>query len=247
LISARDLGETRLTMTIRSGHVVLLLLSALLLALAGCGGDDDDGGQEESAKLVEGTFVGKARGSDAFVAVVASPAAKGKRRRGVTVFACDGKTVCEWVAGSANGNEFTAPSDDDDATATVSLTGKVAGGSVELSDGETVRFAARPAAATAGLYTLKVSANGRFTGASAAGVGLTGRSTLPEPGPGTLRLADGTRLRFNASENSTDDAIRFRAGEARVIVLPGRRLRGGGNTRGGEGGGSPFFMRSPSG
>jgi hypothetical protein len=235
-------------MSIHRGNVVLTL-SSLLLALAGlagCGGDDDDDGtQERQAKLVEGTFVGKARGSDAFVAVVASPAPKGKQRRDATVFVCDAKTVCEWLAGSAAGNDLTAASEDDEAKATVRLTGKAARGSIELSGGKTVRFAASPAAATAGLYTLTVKANGRFTGASAAGVGLTGRSTLPEPGPGTLKLADGTRLKFNATEGSEDDSLRLPAGEVRVIVLPGRQLRGAGNSRGGEEGASAFFMRSP--
>jgi hypothetical protein len=238
-------------MTIRCGKVVLLLLGALMLAgLAGCGGDDDedgDRGGEETAKPVEGTFVGRARPGDAFVAVIASPAPKGKRRRDATVFICDGKALCEWLAGSANGNDFTATSDDDDAKASGRVSGKAARGSIELADGNTVTFAARAAAATAGLYTMKVTANGRLTGASAAGVGLTGSSTLPEPGPGRLRLADGTRLRFTASESSTDDAIRFPAGEARVIVLPNRRLTGAGNTRGGENGGSAFFLRSHSG
>jgi hypothetical protein len=237
-------------MTIRRGTAVVLLLGALLPGgLAGCGGDDagdDDGGSEETAKLVEGTFVGKARGSDAFVAVVASPAPKGERRRDVTVFVCDGKALCEWLAGSANGNDFTAPSEDDDAEATVSITAKAARGSIEISDGETVRFTAARAAATEGLYTLKVSGSGRITGASAGGVGLAGRSTLPEPGPGTLRLADGTRLRFTASDSSGRDAIGFPAGEARVIVLGSRRLKGAGTGRGGEGGGSGFFLRSPS-
>jgi hypothetical protein len=235
-------------MSIHRGNAVLtfLVLLLALAAVAGCGGDDDDdGNQERQARLVDGTFVGKARGSDAFVAVVASPAPKGKRRRDATVFVCDGKSVCEWLAGSANGNDVTAASEDDDAKATVNLTGKAARGNIELSGGDRVRFVASPAAATAGLYTLQVSAKGRFTGASAAGVGLTGRSTLPEPGPGTLKLADGTRLKFNASDSGRDDAVRLPAGEARVIVLPGRQLRGAGNSRGGEDGASAFFMRSP--
>lgn len=231
----------------RRGNAVLTF-PILLLALAGiaaCGDDDDDDSAERQPKLAEGTFVGKSRGTNAFVAVVASPAPKGKRRRDATVFVCDAKTVCEWLTGSASGNAFNAASDDDDATAKGNVTAKAARGSVQLEGGKTLNFVASPATATAGLYTLKVSPKGRFTGASAAGVGLTGRSTLPEPGPGTLKLADGTRLKFNASENSADDRIRLPAGEARVIVLPGRQLRGAGNARAGEDGASPFFMRSP--
>lgn len=225
-----------------------LTCSVLLFALAGLagcgGGDDDDETQENRARPVEGTFVGKARGSDTFVAVVASPAEKGKQRRDATVFVCDAKSVCEWLTGTADGNKLTAASEDDDAKATGNLTGKAARGSVQLSEGETVSFVASPAAATAGLYTLTVSPKGKLTGASAAGVGLTGTSTLPEPGPGTLKLADGTRLRFQATTNSTEDPLRLPAGEVRVVVLPGRQLKGAGNSRGGEGQDSAFFMSS---
>jgi hypothetical protein len=234
-------------MIIRRGNA--LRTGALLLALgalAGCGDDDDDDGtQERNAPLVDGTFVGKTRGTDAFVAVVASPAPKGKNRRDAVVFVCDAKTVCEWLQGSASGNTFTAASDDDDAQVKGNLTRKAARGSIELDGDETLNFVTSPAAATSGLYSLKVSAGGKFTGASAAGVGLTGRSSLPDPGPGTLKLADGTRLKFNASENATDDAIALPAGEVRVIVLPGSQLRGAGKSKGG--GSSDFFMRSPSG
>jgi hypothetical protein len=234
-------------MTMRRGKAVLTV-PILLLALAGgaaCGGDDDDDDSaERRLKLAEGTFVGKARGTDAFVAVVASPAPTGKRRRDATVFVCDARTICDWLAGSTSGNAFSVASDGDDAKGKGNLTAKAARGSIQVG-GKTLNFVASRAAATAGLYALKVSPKGRFTGASAAGVGLTGRSMLPEPGPGTLKLADGTRLKFNASENSADDRIRLPAGEARVIILPGRQLRGAGNAPAGEGGASPFFMRSP--
>jgi hypothetical protein len=233
-------------MTIRR-RKALLTISALVLALsvvAGCGGDDDDEATEKRAKLIDGTFVGKIKATEAFVAVVASPAPKGKRRRDVTVFVCDAKSLCEWLSGSANGNALTAASDDD-AKATGKLTDKAARGSIAVPGGKTLKYVASPAAATAGLYSLTVSPRGKLTGASAAGVGLTGKSTLPTPGPGTLKLADGTRLKFNATENS-DDPIRLPAGDVRVIVLPGRQLRGAGKSKGGEDGGSDFLMRSPS-
>ena len=55
---------------------------------------------------VEGTFVGKAEGDDAFVAVVASPAARGEERRELSVYACDAERLCEWFSGSAAGNSF---------------------------------------------------------------------------------------------------------------------------------------------
>jgi hypothetical protein len=236
-------------MTARRGNVLPIALVLLLAlgAVAGCGGDDDDGDEvrEKKETLVEGSFVGKTSGTNAFVAVVAAQASKGERRRPATVFVCDAKTVCEWLSGSASGNSFTAASGDDDAKADGGLTRKAARGSIELRGGKTIAFVTRPATAASGLYSLTVSAKGRVSGASASGVGLTGRSTLPAPGPGSLKLADGTRLKFDASENSTGDPVRLRAGEARVIVLPGRQLRGAGKNRGD--GASDFFMRSPSG
>jgi hypothetical protein len=235
-------------MTIRRRNA-FLTISALLLALsavAACGGDDDDEATEKKAKLVDGTFVGKATGTKAFVAVVASPAAKGKRQRDATVFVCDAESVCEWLSGSANENAFTAASDDDDAKAEGKLTAEAVRGSIELQGGKTLRYVASRAAATAGLYSLTVSPKGKLTGASAAGVGLTGKSTLPRPGSGTLKLADGTRLKFEATENS-GDPIRLPAGNVRLIVLPGRQLRGAGKSRGGEDGVFDFFMRSRAG
>jgi hypothetical protein len=224
-----------------------LTIGALLFALgavAGCGGGDSDGDEktEKQARPIEGTYVGKASGTKAFVAVVAAPAAKGKRRRDATVFVCDAESLCEWLSGYANGNVLSAASDDD-AKANGTLTRKAVRGQIELPGGKTAKYVARRAAATAGLYTLTVSSTGRLTGASAAGVGLTGESTLPAPGPGSLKLADGTRLKFSATENS-DDPIGFPAGEARVIVRSGRQLRGAGKSRGGEGA-SDFFLRSP--
>ena len=123
-------------MTIRRGTALaaLGLLLLLLGLLAGCGGDDDGDGDDEAeqkeAKLVDGTFVGKVRGTDAFVAVVTSPAAKGERRRDAVVFVCDAEKVCEWLQGTASGNSFKVASDDDDAEGKGSVAAKSARGSV---------------------------------------------------------------------------------------------------------------------
>jgi hypothetical protein len=218
--------------------VVLVLLLALL---AGCGGDDD-GAQSNP---VAGTYVGKVRGTRAFVAVVASPAREGQDRRAVTVYACDARRICEWLSGSATGNGFEASSDDNDAEANGKLSDKSATGSIKLADGKSVRYEASRAAATAGLYDLTVSSNGRLRGASAAGVGLTGRSTAPGPGTGTLKLADGSRLRFDVTRDSAGDSRGLRAGQVRLIVLSGGQLRGAGKSRRAAGGGdSNFFIRS---
>jgi hypothetical protein len=217
----------------------------LLAAPVGCGDDDDgnDNNNERRSAPVAGTFVGKLSGSGEFVAVVAAPPAKGQDRRGVTAFVCDAEQVCEWFSGSAESNELVAKSEDGKAQAKVTLTRKAASGSVELQDGKTGRYKAGEATATAGLYDLTVSEGGKITGASAAGVGLTGRVTLPPPGTGRLKLADGTRIRLEATANRSGETG-LRPGQLRVIVLPEGELRGAGKSRGQ--GGTEFFVSGSS-
>lgn len=231
-------------MSSRHGFSISLVV-LLLASLAGCG--DDDGGDgdeaEKKAKPVAGTFVGKAQGSEAFVAVVAAPPAKGQDKREVTVFVCDAERLCESFSGSASGNDFTAEAEDGEARATLSA--KAATGRVEVPGAGTVRYRATTAAATAGVYDLTVSANGRIRGASAAGVGLKGQSTLPRPGNGSIRLADGRRLKFEITRNSSDDPIRLAPGEMRLIVLQDGQLKGAAKSRPAEGGdASDFFVLS---
>jgi hypothetical protein len=218
----------------------------LLAALAGCGGDGDDPeGVEKKAKPLEGTFVGKAEGSGAFVAVVASPVARGQERRELTVYACDAKRLCEWFSGSAAGNSFRIGAERGDGEARGELTRKAATGTIELADGKTLRYEAEGATATAGLYDLTVSASGKLTGASATGVGLTGKSTIPKPGAGSLKLADGKRLKLDVSRSSLEESVPLEAGQVRVIVLSDHELRGAARSRRTEGGGhSDFFIRS---
>jgi hypothetical protein len=225
---------------VSSAGVALLLASA-----TGCGDDDDgnDNNNERQTAPVAGTFVGKLGGSGEFVAVVAAPPAKGQDRRGVTAFVCDAEQVCEWFSGSAEGNDFVAKSEDGKAQAKVTLTRKAASGSVELSEGNTGRYNAREATATAGLYDLTVSPKGKVTGASAAGVGLTGRVTLPPPGTGQLKLADGTRLRLEVTANRSGGPG-MEPGQLRLIVLPEGELRGAGKSRGE--GGADFYVSGSS-
>jgi hypothetical protein len=218
---------------------ISLVVVLLLTPLAGCGGDDDE--DEKEAKPVEGTFVGEVRGTQAFLAVVAAPPRKGQDRRDVTVYVCDASRLCEWFTGSATGNDFVAKSADDDAEARGRLSGKTATGTIEPRDGETVRYEIGPARATAGLYDLTVSSRGKIRGASAAGVALTGESTLPEPGSGTLKLADGSRLKFDVTRGSAA-GLGLRDGQIRLIVLGRDQLRGAGRIAGGEEEG--FFLRS---
>jgi hypothetical protein len=232
----------------RLGLWAALAMVLLTAFAAGCGDDDGDDGDdtERTAKLVAGTYVGKASKGDAFVSVVAEPRQKGQERRAVTVYACDAETACELFSGAATGNEFTATAEGGEGKADGELRRKRATGSVEV-DGETMRYEAGRATAAAGVYNLTVSANGRIRGASAAGVALTGTSTLPEPGRGTLKLADGSRLRFQITRASTE-APALDAGQLRLIVLPGGQLRGIGKTKQSGGGDQlVFFVRSAAG
>jgi hypothetical protein len=227
-----------------SSAVVVVLLASLV----GCGGDDDDndnGDRERRPTAVAGTFVGKLRGSEEFVAVVAAPPAKGQDRREVSAFVCDARRLCAWFSGAASGSDVVAKSDDGEAETKVKLSAKAATGSVELPEGKTARYTAREATATAGLYDLTVSRRGKVSGASAAGVGLTGSLTVPPPGNGRIKLADGTRLRFEVTESTAGDSAQLRAGQLRLIVLPDGQVRGAGKSRGGDGG-SDFFVRSTS-
>jgi hypothetical protein len=209
----------------------------VLAALAGCGGNDRD--SERAEKAIEGTFVGKVTGTNAFLAVVASPAARGKDQREVTVYVSDGKRFSERFAGSARSNIFTANADDGDAEAKGKLSGGSATGTLELPDGKTVRYQATQATATSGLYDLTVSARGKISGASAAGVGLTSEAGLRAPGEGTLKFADGKRRRFDITGAGTGDPTALRAGQIRLIVLPDGAMTGAGESRSKE-----FFIRS---
>jgi hypothetical protein len=214
----------------------------LLAPLAGCGGDDDQNGERE-AKPVAGTFVSKVQGSEAFVSVVAAPRTKGQDKRVITVFACDAKNLCELFSGSAAANSFTAKPAGGEGEAKGELSPKAASGTIEPPDGDTLEYKAVQATATSGLYDLTVSRDGKVRGASAAGVALRGNIELPPPGSGSLRLADGKRLRFDVAESSGDVAG-LRPGQLRLIVLPDRQLRGAGKSR--AGGGAAFFVRSAS-
>lgn len=217
----------------------------LLAAVTGCGGSDgdDDDDAEQTPRPVAGTFVGKVPKSAMFVSVVAAPASKGEERRPVTVYVCDAERVCELLTGSATGNEFTAKAESGEGTADGELTRRQASGSIELQGGETLRYEAGRATAAAGVYNLTVSANGRIRGASATGVALTGTSTLPEPGTGTLKLADGSRLKFRVTRASSE-AGPLEAGQLRLIVLSNGQLRGVGKTKQQNGNQMVFYVRS---
>jgi hypothetical protein len=228
----------------RRGSKLSLGLPLLLIALAGCGGDDGNGEEDgdRTARPVSGTFVSKAQGSEAFVSVVAEPRAKGQDKRAISVFVCDADKLCQSFATTAAANDFTATAGEGGGEAKGELSAKAASGTIEPPEGDSLRFKAASAPATAGLYDLTVSRDGKLKGASAAGVALRGNLELPPPGTGNLRLADGRRIKLDLVEGTEVSGLR--PGQVRLIVLPDRQLRGAGLARGG--GQAAFFVRSQS-
>jgi hypothetical protein len=210
-------------------------------ASAGCGGDDGD--DDRAQRAIEGTFVGKVRGTDAFLAVVAAPATRGQDRRDVTVFVSDGERMSQSFAGAAEGNSFTATAEEGEGKATGKLSAASATGTIELPGGKTARFTATHATAASGLYDLSVSRRGKLTGASAAGVGLSSEAGLRAPGTGTLKFADGKRRKLEIA--TTGDPTALRSGQIRMIVLPDGKISGAGRIDSAASGGEPeVFIRS---
>jgi hypothetical protein len=213
----------------------------LVLALAACG-SGGDGDERPAQKTVEGTFVGKVAGTNAFVAVVAAPVVGKQEKRDVSVYVSDGKRLNEWFPGSVNGNIFKATSDDSDAEIEGKLGGNAVTGKLKLPSGKTVEYQAGPATGAAGLYDLQVSAKGKLSGASAAGIGVKGEAPF-DADRGTLRLADGTKPKFAITSND-EKLSSLRAGQVRLIVLGDGEVTGAG-MRKSSGDSQPFLIRSP--
>lgn len=218
----------------------------VLISLVGCSGDDasGDGNSETAAnpgEAVEGSFVGMVSGTKAFVAIVAAPAGANQQERGVVVYVTDGRRVSESFSGSIENNSFVAESENGDSEAKGNLSDESVTGTVELANGETVRYEAGRPAGASGLYDLRVSAGGQIRGASAGGIGVKGKVELLE-GSGVLRLADGRRLRFDVSEDPGD--LEAQVGQILLIVLASGDVRGAGMSPAEDT--SAFFVRSAS-
>lgn len=233
------MGERPLTRLLIWG---LLAGLALLVPLAGCGGDDNngDGDGSGSSGEISGTFVGETKDEDAFVAFVAP--AEGEEGGETSFYICDASRFCESLSASMSGGSLEASSDESEASAEGEVSDETMEGTVDLPDGESTTFKAEAATAASGVYDLTVSDDGKIRGASEAGVALTGESSLPEPGSGSLKLADGTRLDFAATEDPAAAAMGLQPGQVRLIVLENGELRGAGRPKGDEG--AYFFLRS---
>lgn len=133
----------------RRGRAWAVVL-AVGVALAGCGSGDDDGkasgpSQAKDSVALQGTFVGKVDGSDAYIALVSDT----KR---VVGYVCDSKRVSGWfdVAAIRDG---TAKLSSRGGTALGQATFSADGVSGELTiGGARHAFSAKPSSADAGLY-----------------------------------------------------------------------------------------------
>lgn len=219
----------------------------LLVPLAGCSGDDDPEGEKPPdavAASVVGSFVGKVSGTKAFVAVVAEPADGEEDTGSVRIYLSDGKGLSEQFSAPVTDNSFTAKSDDGDAESEGELTADSVTGTVELPSGRSVEYEATPPTGSAGLYELTVTRSGEISGASAAGLGVTGQITLGKRGTGTLRLVDGQRLELAVTGTRAGGLTHVRAGQVRLIVLSDGELRGVAKSRPTKGDPVGFFLRS---
>lgn len=223
----------------------------LLLVFASCSsGESRDEKAAEGAKKAEaeeavaGSFVGEVSGANAFVAVVAGPGTGGKDSRAVQVYVSDGRRLSEWFSGSSSDNRFVAKSGDGSREASGELSGDSATGTVELPGGKKLAYEAGAPSGAAGLYELTVSADGNLSGASAAGLGVTGEIRLRRRGTGMLRLADGERVEFDVTPGPAGGPVRLRGGQVRLIVLSGRLLGAGQGRPTAGGDAANFFIRS---
>lgn len=214
----------------------------VLIPLTGCTGADSPDDARPQEEPVTGSFVGKVEGSGAFVAVVAAPAADGDGAGVVHVHVSDGRGRGATLSGTVSGDTFTATSEDGGAEAEGTLTRESVSGTVTLPGVESGSYEATPPSGAAGVYELTVSPAGDLTGASAAGLVVTGEMALARRGTGKVRLVDGRRLELAVTRTRADLALR--AGQVRLIVLEDGEVRGLASSTRATGPRSHYVIRS---
>ena len=224
------------------GSVLVVLL---LAPLAGCSGGDSPDGEEADRRWMLTTRSSVAswaryRGQKPSWPSWPHPPRGRKDSGAVQIYLSDGKGLSEWFSGPISDSSFVAKSDDGDAETEGKLTVDSVTGTVVLPGGNTVRYQASPPTGAAGLYELTVSSAGELSGASAAGLTVTGEITLGERGTGMLRLVDGKLLEFSVTPTRTGDLAHLRAGQVRLIVLSDGGLRG--VAKGGPSNGDFFIL-----
>lgn len=222
-------GRTRIDRWPRASAGIVL--AAVLGLLPGCAT-----GAAGAPKPIAGTFVGKVRGSDALVAVIATAPERNARERVVQVYVCDGGRLIRWLPGRApaRANLFAVVARGR-ARADVKLAGAAARGDIILSGGRVLRFDAARATGVGGLYIVASLPDGRVRGQSDRGARLEGRVTrrlvghahgrplylaivrIAVPGSGSRRLRTSWPPRPSESPGTI----------LRVVVLPSGEMKGG--------------------
>ncbi len=211
-----------------SVHRLAAIGFTVVLALwlvVGCAGPQ----QQSTAPPVAGSFVGEVPEADALVAVVAaSPqeAEGGEDQREVRAYLCDGNEINEWFTGTATENDLDLSSDGG-SRLEGNLTPDTASGTITLSDGRSLPFAAELASGVAGLYDVTVSDDGLLHGSSESGGRLEGQ-VAQEPNQegtypitGTITAPDGPTLEIEAFASDAEPAA------GRWVVLSDGQSKGG--------------------
>jgi hypothetical protein len=232
-----------------AAFVVVAAAVIPLIALSGGGENNDRAGQgaanpTRTERPIEGSYVGKVSGGTAFIAVVVGPPEGEQDRRQVRVYIADGESVSESFSGSTSDNSFVAKAADGAAEVEGELRRASVKGSVQLEEGESVRYKGAHPGGAAGLYDLKLTPAGKLRGVSAAGLAVKGQISVDGSPAGFLKLADGTRLDFEITSPSADEDVVIGAGRVRLIVLPSGDMAGSAQIRPVTGDESDFFIRS---
>jgi hypothetical protein len=163
------------------------LLAAVVVAAAlvgvGCGGDE---GSEGASSAKEGTYVGRVRGSYAYIALVSN----GARVRG---YLCDGKKLSIWFKqGNLHDESAKLASRNGNSVGTATFSGNQASGEITVK-GKGHSFSTELARDRAGLYRVVKGDPGKPGFAQTGWVVLADRSVRGATnfGDGSVRTASG--------------------------------------------------------
>jgi hypothetical protein len=201
-------------MTRRQGLGALL---AVILAATHPPGDARAGGKEGGVFAIEGeTFVGRTSDPDVFVAVVLGA-------DHATAYVCDGAMfgIAFWFYGQVIRDEIDFVTVEGDRLVGV-LSDQGMSGRVILHAGRSLNCAAQRATGAAGLYFLRLLADGRIHGESSTGSVLEGEELQARSGWESLPVPSAPadwRLLGLSSQQAFDAGVTFTA----RITLPDTR------------------------
>ena len=153
---------------------------------------------------------GRVADSDAFIGFALRPSGDGAQA--LKVYVCDGHSIGEWFGGSVRGEGLDLASADGDARLQGRITDRRSSGTVTLADGRTLSFTAARARGPAGIWTLRLTRDNRFSGTSESGGRTAGRIGYTARGAvltGTLRLPGQRARRFRFAKQGPSPFGRF--------------------------------------